>query len=294
MPFVHIYPDEHLYSAILRHWYCSGLMLQRRRRRYELSGVPFHSFKAKAPLNEDINQVIKRYQFAEPDELQLRLKHTGLPLQLLGGEYDDLFDFVENNSGYHLYEARINSDHRWRLCLSCFHEERKRIGVAYWHASHQLPSLMYCPVHHEKLHSHESLSILEYQLPHHVISIVEPILENHDWERPWQAFISQVYQKMKANPQWINEALAEIKSLTAHWVKPENYGRTRHIHDLRREIELDAGLDFNLLTDLTPTTAHDVFRMFWEPEKLLGPKTSPAAVLLGLFWKRHQLTCLEA
>ncbi|SBS28400.1 hypothetical protein MAQ5080_01083 [Marinomonas aquimarina] len=293
MNYIQLFPDEHIYSAVIRYWYKSGDMFLTRRHRFKLHDIPFHSFKVKAPLWTDINRVIERYRFSEPDEYLLRLNHTTLPLLLISAEYEDLYKYVLSGKGYRYREARINSDHRWRLCPICFQEEQQRIGIAYWHVSHQLPSLMYCTVHNVRLHTHDSLSVLDNQLPHHVIDISEPILEAEEWERPWQDFIVKLYDKMKTNPQWIQEALTEIKSETQHWHRPENFGRTKHIHSFRREIEADIGFSFDYLTDFTTNTPKDVFNMFWHPEQLFKTRVSPSSVLLGLFWKRDHLKCFE-
>ncbi|WP_417506496.1 TniQ family protein [Marinomonas gallaica] len=293
MSFIQLYPDEHVYSGILRYWYKSGDMYLTRRHRFKLHGIPHHSFKVKAPMGADINRVIERYTFSEPDEYLLRLNHTTLPLQLLSGDYEELYKHIGSDHGYRYQEPRINSDHRWRFCSKCFEEERQRIGIAYWHTSHQLPSLMYCPEHNVRLHSHDSLSVLDDQLPHHIADLAVPLMEANNWEGPWQAFIVNLYSKMKVNPKWINIALEEIKADSEHWVRPENFGRTKHVHDFRRIIEADTEINFNSLTDFTTKTAREVFDMFWQPEYLLETDYSPSSILLGLYWKRNHLKCME-
>lgn len=47
----------------------------------------------------------------------------------------------------------ISAPHDLKWCAVCLVEDQTRLGRAYWHVAHQIPSCLTCPKHHEVLHS---------------------------------------------------------------------------------------------------------------------------------------------
>jgi hypothetical protein len=67
--------------------------------------------------------------------------------QQLGGEQHQDHDLISYASGKFVNGV-------WKSCRLCLEEDTGQFGTGTWHLSHQLPTTLLCPFHHEPLSTH--------------------------------------------------------------------------------------------------------------------------------------------
>lgn len=92
---------------------------------------------------------VTRGVYGSPREILLRF--TVLPMLARLGELSPS-TLLEVENGYRRPELSmlafgISKGRRWRICKDCMASEVRDYGIAYWHRTHQIPTIQYCPDH---------------------------------------------------------------------------------------------------------------------------------------------------
>ena len=211
MRFPPLMPDEHIYSALVRARFVNAEMHISEQSFFAMHALPFHWIRSQTPLCSNLNAVIDLMVSKPEDKFLLRLKHTPFAPWLLS--LPDGVNALELTSSGHrnnLEENPYSVDRRWKFCPDCARDERKRLGFAYWHASHQLLGARICPTHQVALHSHDELRYLNFTLPYHWLDKASP-LSCETWQVEWQAFIYPLAERIQTEPGFAQRLVVEIK-----------------------------------------------------------------------------------
>lgn len=146
--------DETLYSLCCRFHYISSNAVASRSA-MQLFGHPRHG--TQHDFASRINVFVQRTQgYFGTTARDIVNEHTILPFYLPWRTESQaniiLQQLCEGNAGnvkslLGLPSSRIRANHPLRFCLECMQSDRQRLGVAYWHLTHQLPGVWICPVH---------------------------------------------------------------------------------------------------------------------------------------------------
>lgn len=215
-----LFPDEHIYSGLIRYRMRMGQGFMTDKRFFEHNGLPYHRFSSQAPLNHLMCQTISVIEPESNQQFGLRLNHTPFSPWLLslpeGMEPNQLIDAKKRPS---TEETPYQVDRRWRYCPICLETQRKRLGIGYWKASHHLPGALVCNEHNVALHSHDELRYLNHKLPHKWKDFSSPVLLDEDWKVSWQPFIYGVAKLLQQRPEQaieIRENIYQVLDLPKH------------------------------------------------------------------------------
>lgn len=264
------FPDEHLYSWLLR--------------LYKLSGcADFLSFQKSLGFQDSF--LHSNILFSETSEvLAQRLNdrvralsdHTISPLWQVsvGPLYGDKSPPLDAFS--HMNEQLLFSfDTSWHSCKKCREENLERYGTSYWHVQHQLPSVFECYRHQSILdRANEPVkNLFNSQLPHE-IEAWKPVIDSPSVEiRHWQSFLFDVLKLSK-------HKTAELKKLQQKII--EILGQNEIRASKRRAICQKRNPDF--LASLGEELIQYLFRDYSRPKK--GSKTN---ILTSMFASIHQV-----
>ena len=206
-----LYPEEHIYSGLVRSRYLSGQMFVSERRFFELNELPYHWLRSQTPLCSNLKFVIDALKLEPEKRYQLRIHHSPLAPWLLSyTDGQDPMNVELSGLRNNLEENPFNIDRRWKFCPKCLIENRAKYGVSYWHSQHQLLGARTCYIHHTALHSHDDLRYLNFTLPHHWIAKSEPLLAEDKWQKEWQSFIFKISAAIVSNPDIVNQLKKDI------------------------------------------------------------------------------------
>jgi len=98
--------------------------------------------------------------------------HTVAALYLPFLPRRDQLDAAANFANAHPHARRrldgrsrsLSASHALKWCLACVADDRAKVGRAYWHVVHQLPSCMSCPKHREVLR-HRTTRLKTWSIP---------------------------------------------------------------------------------------------------------------------------------
>ena len=203
MYFPSLYPDEHVYSGLIRSRYLSGQMFVNDKRFFELNELPYHWIRSQTPLCSHLKEVINKVSDDPSVRFKLRLFHTPFAPWLLSLPQEiEAKDLIDSGMRNNLEENPFATDRRWKFCPTCAENEVKNYGVSYWHSSHQSLGARVCPVHQTPLYSHDEIRYLDFTLPHHNIEKSEPLLIDSKWQQEWQPFIYSLTTHIQKNINW--------------------------------------------------------------------------------------------
>ena len=148
--FPEMYHDELMYSVIARYHQRSGYA------RLVSTFEDIYQQKAVIPSFEFVNAY-------KPDALTWITKNNSfeliiqehtmfpwyahfLPIEKKNRAFEALVR-QEGNPGNYLGIKKTGGERFFRFCPQCASEDRARCGETYWHRSHQIPKVDYCPVH---------------------------------------------------------------------------------------------------------------------------------------------------
>lgn len=211
MRFPALYPDEHVYSAFIRARCLSGQMHLSTHRFFELNNLKYHWLRSQVPLCANLASVMEIMVLDNEQLFGVRLMHTPLAPWLMSAEEGTLpKELTHTGTRSNVEETPLSVDKRWKFCVACAQEEKGKLGVSYWHSSHQLPGARVCFTHQMPLHSLDELRYLDFTLPHHWLDKALPLALVGDWQRAWQPFIYIVSDRIKLDIDWPRRVKSEV------------------------------------------------------------------------------------
>lgn len=223
-------------------------------------------------------------------------KHTNANIwQLSVGERFDN-PFRESGKLLHMNEQLLfGFDSSWHSCPICRAEDLEAHGTTYWHALHQLPSVVCCYKHDTLLERAEEpvKNLYNGKLPHDVgtwKSLVTKV--EHDIEQ-WQQFFQKVHAMSLEQPDFIS--LLKLRITTLLGLDIENRSAKAVIcNNLNPEFESALGpvLLRHLFRDYTRPSKRgntNILRsMFSNPNPPSGQR-NPVYWLSLAYWMRAEL-----
>jgi hypothetical protein len=157
--FPKLYPDELLYSGLARYHIRSG---NKSFRQSHLELFQSSLQKGRLILPNNLNKLIKILPFGTSISVENIIQsHTLYPFYttfLTQNEAWLLKDVMKkqvNQSIFQVAKVALNSTDNLkflRFCPLCLEEDMKNYGEAYWHRTHQFPSVMVCAIHNVLLY----------------------------------------------------------------------------------------------------------------------------------------------
>ncbi|HEX7908670.1 MAG TPA: TnsD family Tn7-like transposition protein [Paraburkholderia sp.] len=146
-------PDETLYSwnGFVHLWNFDINAVDTSLRLY---GSPYAALQHDFPSHLSLLTEFTETQFGSA--IDLALKHTLLGYYLPVIPLDlsrRILSSVQSTSARHMKlklgipSSRLGANHPLKACTKCIREDIKRYDSAYWHVSHQYPSVLTCPIH---------------------------------------------------------------------------------------------------------------------------------------------------
>jgi len=296
MQFPTLMPDEHIYSGFVRARFINAEMHISERSFFALHDLPFHWIRSQTPLCSNLNAIIELMASTPEKQFSLRLEHTPFAPWLLSlPDGMNAFDLTSSGHRNNLEENPYTVDRRWKLCPQCAKEERKRLGFAYWHVSHQLLGVIICPVHRTVLLSHDDLRYLNFTLPYHWLEKAEP-LSCDAWQTEWQVFICTLSARIQAEPCFAQTLVSEVKK---HLKLTRGIKRSDKAYFDTLATEMHSELGEACLKGLFTDYATDKKRKVNIPWVTLSGYSQAKGIrhplywLAILFWLRHRLQVLR-
>lgn len=154
------YPDELFYSRCARYAEWAGYRVGRAPLR-DLFGKSYQTVGIGFPRHLDTFIAVLPPAYHE-DHTQLINKGSLLPFYapfLTSTRVEQLRQFMRNETS----PVRSSGVLGWpgnksirplhlRLCLACAEQDQARYGESYWHRTHQMPGVLWCPLHELLLH----------------------------------------------------------------------------------------------------------------------------------------------
>jgi len=214
MHFISLFPDEHVYSGLIRARYLSGQMYINDRHFFEFNQLPFHWLRSQVPLCSNLRAVLENVSSNSVRQFKFRLFHTPFSPWLLSLP-DNILpeELLESGMRNNLEENPFSVDRRWKFCPICAEEELSQYGVSYWHSLHQSLGARVCNIHNSSLYSHNDLRYLNFSLPQHWPGKAQEMVCENSWQSEWQAFIYSLTNNIQKD---INFPLKLRKSIRTH------------------------------------------------------------------------------
>ncbi|ELC9518963.1 MULTISPECIES: TniQ family protein [Vibrio harveyi group] len=222
--------------------------------------------------------------------------HTNAPIwQLSIGERIDA-SFGGWHTLTHMNEQLLfGFDASWHSCPTCRAEDIDTHGTTYWHAPHQLPSIVRCYKHDTLLERAEDpvKNLYTELLPHDVSKWQNLITkEEHDIEQ-WQQFFQKVHAMSIEQPDFISSLKLRITTLLGLDIQNRS-AKAVICNNLNPSFEsvLGPALLHHLYRDYTRPTKRgntNILRsMFSNPNPPSGQR-NPVYWLSLAYWMRAEL-----
>lgn len=292
------YPDEHIYSALVRARYLSGQMFVSDKRFFELNELPYHWLRSQTPLCANLKPFLQRFNADSEERFYLRLEHTPLAPWLLSyPENPHPSEIEESGLRNNMEENPFCIDRRWKFCPKCIAEDKAKYGVTYWHTLHQSLGTLTCYIHDTPLYSHDDLRYLNFTLPHHWLNKSQPLAMEQHWQSAWQVFIYSLTNAIQHDINVVDKLKAEIfENLN---IGPGiKRSHRAYFNELFQQMRQDIGED--CLSGLFSAYARGISR----PPNILWITLTPFSQNTGLrhplywlsilFWLREKLPTMRA
>lgn len=203
------YQDEWWYSVLCRYHVRSGHSKQQTTVQ-ELFGRPTVPLGAVFP-NSSTRHVISQLPSEQFPFQDMIMRHTLFPyymrFQPLSAKEAWLAKITRGEMTTITTIRKFAEKDSWRprYCPCCAAEERKSLGEPYWHTAHQIPLMMYCPVHGCPLIQIEDIpmSHLDYTFyPLSGFDLAPPCAPAND-NPVWQLKLSQILHDYWASPYMV-------------------------------------------------------------------------------------------
>lgn len=231
--FPKLYPDELLYSGLARYHIRSG---NKSFRQSHLELFQSSLQKGRLILPNNLNKLIKILPFGLSISVENIIhNHTLYPFYatfLTQNEawlLKDLMKRQVNQSIFQVAKVALNSTGYLkflRFCPLCLEENMENYGEAYWHRTHQFPSVMVCLIHDVALY--DSLVSLESVGIHYYAAHPENCLSNQQNNDYTEQCLQQLLMIARTTYELINlnfyfKGLAWLRSQYKSYLVKQNF-----------------------------------------------------------------------
>ncbi|WP_421912143.1 TniQ family protein [Marinobacter sp.] len=215
--FPRILPDEHLFSVFARYHHLAGNCTSAHTKAQlglalgplkpqDTANLTFHmALKTAATLLDLPLSKVARSNTLTP------LLRLSLPAKLQDQQLTEwaISQSSVPDSKILMNDRMLTFDKSWRFCNECVEEDVRKVGVCYWHLSHQIPSVSHCKIHQLPLLSSGLKTLSDFQLPRatqNSISPEGPNLKN----KAWESWLIDLFARCQAS-----ETMTSLASLEA-------------------------------------------------------------------------------
>lgn len=297
MKWFSLYPDEHIYSGLIRYRIRMGQGFINDKRFFEHNSLPYQRFSSQAPLNYLMRETISVIAPESRDQFSLRLNHTPMSPWLLSLPEDMEPDqLTVTNQRPSTEETPYQVDRRWKYCPTCIQEQKKQFGISYWRASHHLPGVLVCWEHGTPLFSHDDLRRLNFILPEKLIGHGCPVSLASDWQISWQPFIYNIAKLLRRCPEFgrkVRKNIYEVLNLPEHIRHGDR--STVNVHFAKMREDLGSACLEGLFTAYARQYTHPT-NILWATLSPWGSAKSirhPLYWLSIMFWLKEDLRSLD-
>lgn len=229
---------EHLLSWFTRYHILSG----RRNMAASLKAIGTSRGRLKScEFNSAFAAILEFYQVYFDSNFSI-FEHSPLSLWALshGAKHFDAWKQDHQLPLKPVFEPnKLNVRSNWSFCKSCCEEDRDKLGFSFWHAEHQIPGLVLCPKHSEKLVSDQTgiTDLSRATLPHLCVSREHWQLE--EWVDDWDCFVLKIFQLLNKDSNLADKLTAQVPNILGlpEFNKPTDNEKLQD-HQLRFDAEL--------------------------------------------------------